>query len=128
MESQPLQVLLVLLAFQVKHLLCDFVLQTKSQVYNKGFYGRLGGITHAGLHILFSVPALLLLTRSAATISILIACEFVVHYHTDWLKTRAERLFGWTPQDAIYWIAFGTDQFVHQATYIVMVAAVLRAG
>jgi hypothetical protein len=126
--SQAFQVLLVLLAFQVKHLVCDFVLQTGSQVYNKGFYGRAGGIVHAGLHALFSVPVLLMLTWSPATIAILIACEFVVHYHADWLKARAERLFNWTQQDPIYWFAFGADQFVHQVTYIVMVAAVLQGA
>ena len=128
MENQTFEVLLVLLAFQLKHLVCDYALQTESQVYNKGFYGRLGGFIHAGLHAIFSVPVLLLLTQSAALIAILIACEFIVHYHMDWAKARAERLFGWTPQDRIYWIAFGTDQFVHQATYIIMVAAVLRSA
>ena len=128
MTADQALLLLTLMAFQVKQLLCDFLLQTNSQVYNKGFYGRLGGITHAGLHALFSVPVLLILTRSATTIAILIACEFIVHYHTDWLKARAERLFGWTQQDAIYWFAFGADQFVHQTTYIVMVAAVLQGA
>ncbi len=35
-------ILLTLLAFQVKHLICDFVLQTRYQVDNKGWYGRDG--------------------------------------------------------------------------------------
>ena len=48
--------LLGFLAFQVKHLICDFVIQTRYQVDNKGFYGRIGGLVHAGWHILFSIP------------------------------------------------------------------------
>ena len=33
-----------MLAFQAKHLVCDFILQTRYQVDNKGFYGGLGGL------------------------------------------------------------------------------------
>jgi hypothetical protein len=125
-DAQTRLVLLALLAFQVKHLLCDFVLQTKFQVFNKGYYGHTGGIIHAACHVVFSVPALLLLTRSPAVIAAVMACEFLVHYHIDWLKARTERVRNWTPEDNIYWLAFGADQFLHQVTYIVIVTLVLR--
>ena len=118
--------LLALLAFQVKHLICDFMLQTRYQVDNKGYYGRAGGLYHAAWHVLFSIPVLLIVTWDARLIGALLAGEFLIHYHTDWLKARTQRLRGWTQADAIYWVAFGTDQFVHQVTYIVMVAAVMR--
>jgi hypothetical protein len=121
-------ILLTLLAFQVKHLVCDFVIQTRYQVDNKGYYGRPGGLIHAFWHVLFSVPVLLILTWSVSTIAWVLALEFLVHYHTDWLKARTQRLRGWTQGDAIYWVAFGADQFIHQVTYIAMVALVLRAG
>lgn len=114
-----------LLAFQVKHLICDFVLQTRFQVENKGFYGHAGGLVHAGCHALFSVPVLLILTRSPFLIGTAIVGEFLIHYHTDWLKARIERVRGWNQRMKVYWIAFGIDQFVHQATYIAMVAWVL---
>jgi|SRR5665213_773978 len=117
--------LLAQLAFQVKHLVCDFIIQTRYQVDDKGFYGRAGGIMHAMWHILFSIPALLILTRDAGMIAALLLLEFLVHYHTDWMKARTQRLRGWTQNDAIYWVAFGADQFVHQLTYIAMIALVL---
>jgi hypothetical protein len=119
-------VLLALLAFQVKHLLCDFVLQTRFQLSTKGYYGHLGGFVHAGCHVLFSVPVLLILTHSPIAIAGAVACEFVIHYHIDWLKARTERVRNWTPEDNIYWVAFGADQFLHQVTYIVIVATLLR--
>jgi hypothetical protein len=119
-------ILLALLAFQTKHLICDFVIQTRYQIDNKGYYGRSGGLLHAFWHVLFSIPALLILTRSASTIALVLAFEFLVHYHTDWLKARTQRERGWTQADAIYWVAFGADQFVHQVTYIAMVALVLH--
>ena len=126
MDVETRLALLTLLAFEVKHLLCDFVLQSKYQVSNKGYYGHPGGLLHAGIHCLFTIPVLLILTHSLAIITAVIICEFLVHYHIDWIKARTERLRKWTASDNIYWIAFGTDQFVHQVTYIVIVAIVLR--
>lgn len=118
--------LLALLAFQVKNLICDFIIQTRYQVDNKGFYGRPGGLVHAAWHVVFSIPVLLILTHYAGLIGALLALEFLVHYHTDWLKARTQRLRGWSQNDSIYWVAFGADQFVHQVTYIAMIALVLR--
>jgi hypothetical protein len=126
MDVETRLALLALLGFEVKHLLCDFVLQSKYQVNNKGFYGRPGGLLHAGLHCLFTIPVLLILTHSLAIIAAVVICEFLVHYHVDWIKARTERLRKWTASDHIYWTAFGTDQFIHQVTYIAIVAIVLR--
>jgi hypothetical protein len=126
MDVETRLALLALLGFEVKHLLCDFVLQSKYQVNNKGFYGRPGGLLHAGLHCLFTIPVLLILTHSLAIITAVVICEILVHYHVDWIKARTERLRKWTASDHIYWTAFGTDQFIHQVTYIVIVAIVLR--
>lgn len=119
-------ILLTLLAFQVKHLLCDYVIQTRYQVDNKGYYGHIGGLIHAGWHVLFSLPVLLLLTRQPTLIAVVLLGEFVLHYHTDWLKAQVTRTRNWNESDPIYWVAFGTDQFIHQVTYIAMVAIVLR--
>jgi hypothetical protein len=87
-DGQTVLALWALLAFQVKHLLCDFVLQTKFQVANKGYYGHTGGILHAGCHVLFTVPVLLILTRFIPVIVVIAVCEFAVHYHIDWIKAR----------------------------------------
>ena len=115
-----------LLAFQVKHLLCDFVLQTEFQVRNKGFYGRWGGISHAGTHALLTIPVLLILTRSPVAIGLIAFCEFIVHYHVDWARAYIERSRGWSDKDNAYWAALGTDQFLHQVTYLAIVAILLR--
>jgi hypothetical protein len=121
-------ILLTLLAFQVKHVICDFVIQTRFQVDNKGYYGRSGGLIHAGWHILFSIPVLLIMTRSPGLIGLTLLLEFLIHYHTDWLKARTQRERGWTQNDSIYWVAFGADQFIHQVSYLAMVVLVLRLG
>jgi hypothetical protein len=107
-----------LLALELKHFLCDFVLQTEYQVRTKGIYGHLGGFIHSGLHILGTIPALLIFGASPKAIAIILAVEFVVHYHTDWMKIAIDRVYHWGIDDQRYWILFGVDQLIHQLTYI----------
>jgi hypothetical protein len=119
-------VLLAMLIFQIKHFLCDFVLQTTNQVLNKGRYLHMGGITHAGLHMLGSIPALLILTRSPQLIGVLILAEFLIHYHTDWAKAQVDRALRLNDTTSLYWTIFGSDQLAHQLTYLGMTYAALR--
>lgn len=111
-----------LLVFQLKHFLCDFVLQTKFQVQTKKIYGHYGGFIHAGLHALTTIPALMVLSASAGAIVFIVTAEFVVHYHVDWAKGQIDDRMGWTPQDNAHWALFGFDQLVHQLTYVCIIA------
>ena len=110
--------------FQLKHFVCDFVLQTKYQVEKKRIYGHPGGILHAGLHALFSIPALLFLALAPMMVAAFVVAEFLVHYHVDWAKAQIDERAGWTSDKQAYWIIFGLDQFIHQVTYVVMIAIV----
>lgn len=119
-------VLLAMLIFQIKHFLCDFALQTANQVRNKGRYLHMGGITHAGLHVLGSIPALLILSHAPALIGALLVAEFLIHYHTDWAKAQVDRALRLNDTNSLYWTIFGSDQLIHQLTYIGMIYATLR--
>lgn len=114
-------ILTALLFFQTKHFICDFLLQSNWQFRNKGTYGHPGGLLHAGLHVVASIPALLVLTQSAVLIAALCAAEFVIHYHCDWSKSRIDARLGLSTEDWGYWVIFGIDQFVHQLTYLGMI-------
>ena len=118
----PHSLLIALLAFQAKHFLCDFVLQSKWQIEAKKTYGDAGGIVHAGLHSLFTVPVLLILTKAPAYLIAIPVAEFVIHYHLDWAKMRIDMATGWTQADQPYWVVFGLDQFLHQTTYLAIIA------
>ena len=120
-------VLSALFAFQLKHFLCDYVLQTKYIVDTKRVYGHVGGFIHAGEHAILSIPALLILTTSGTTIALIVAFEFVFHYHVDWFKAYVDARAGWTQKDQAYWIVFGFDQLVHQLTYLGFVAYLVGA-
>ncbi len=119
-------ILWAMLAFQLKHFLCDFVLQTQTQATKKCFYGHIAGVTHAGTHAIGSIPALLILGADLRTIAVLLIGEFLVHYHTDWFKARTDRTRADVGQDHVFWMLFGLDQLIHQLTYIVMIYFALR--
>ncbi|HET7085995.1 MAG TPA: DUF3307 domain-containing protein [Rhizomicrobium sp.] len=117
--------------FEAKHFLCDFVLQTAYLYRNKGVYGHPAGIIHAGLHALGSLPAILLITSSAGfsagLVAMIVAAEFLIHYHVDWLKLYLDRHYRLRIDRSLYWIVFGADQLLHQLTYIAILA-VLAGG
>ncbi len=115
-----------LAAFQIKHFLADFVFQTPYQFQNKGRYGHPGGVIHAGIHALGSVPALLILAATPVAIGLALLGEFIVHYHTDWAKEKLNHRYDLRGTEAPYWMVFGADQFLHQITYLVIVALVAR--
>jgi len=127
MSHETALLLWAFLAFQLKHFLCDFVLQTEYQVRTKAIYGHLGGILHVAIHIVGTIPALLILGAGAQTIAIILIAEAVIHYHVDWTKSFVDRTFKWGVTDHAYWILFGADQLAHQLTYIGIVT-VLAAG
>lgn len=106
---------------EVKHLFCDFFLQTSHQIENKGTYGHPGGLIHAGIHIVGTIPVFLFYPVGIGTAVAILVVEFLAHYHIDWLKNVIGAHYGWTTRDTAYWWAMGTDQFLHQITYVLMV-------
>ncbi|MEQ1717032.1 MAG: DUF3307 domain-containing protein [Hyphomicrobium sp.] len=103
----------------VKHAVADFLLQTAFQRQTKGIYGALGGFTHCLTHILLTAPVLLLFPGvTALNAGALLAAEFAIHYHLDWLKDQAVRRRGWTSHDTPFWWALGLDQLMHGLTYV----------
>ena len=114
-----------LVLFEVKHVLCDFVLQSAEQVRSKASYGSRGGLMHAGLHAVSSLPAILLLDHSALVLAIM-AGEFAAHNHIDWLKAAIIKARGLSVHDRLYWTLFGTDQLLHQMTYVIILALLAR--
>jgi len=128
MNQTVSMILWALLAFQIKHFLADFVLQTQRQVMKKGFYGHPAGLAHAALHGVGSIPALLILTDRSGALALMVAAEVVIHYHADWLKAQTDRRFHLSTQQHIYWVIFGLDQLVHQLTYVGILFVLFREG
>ncbi len=122
-----MDILYLVTLLTVKHFFADFTpLQTHYMLKNKGIYGHWGGISHAGVHTIFSLLILVIASSMYADSKLLLALylcagEFIVHYHMDWFKEKLGKIKGWTMTDYQYWILFGVDQLVHHVTYIVMI-------
>lgn len=123
MSHQVQVILLVLLILQVKHYICDFVVQSDYQYANKGKYGHPGGLIHAGLHALGTLAAFLVITPSPAVGAAIVVGEFLTHYHVDWTKQQLIGRRRWKFPQAEFWWTFGADQVVHQCTYLAIAAA-----
>ncbi|MDE4153991.1 DUF3307 domain-containing protein [Phaeobacter gallaeciensis] len=118
--------LLLLCLMQVKHMFADFFLQTPKMLSGRGEYLHSGRAQHAGVHTLGSILVFVLM--GAPVLFILITCvlEWIVHFNIDYCKARYSDSKQLTPQQAAFWRAAGTDQALHQLTYIAMAAAWLK--
>ena len=117
--------ILLVLLLQIKHLICDGLLQTKEMVHSKGIYGKGLGILHSALHGAGTFVALAIFgTSLSLSIGIALA-DAVLHYHVDFIKENLTRMRGWTVADREFWWAQMTDQFIHNVTYLAIAAYVL---
>lgn len=127
MTADSAAVLALIAMLQVKHVVCDFMLQSRQMTQHKGTYGHPAGLLHAGLHAVASFAILLGFGLTPAYAAAIAVAEFVVHYHCDVAKDALVRRAGWTTAVRAYWVALGVDQGVHQLTYVAMAAAFLAA-
>jgi hypothetical protein len=118
-------IIAMLICFQVKHFIADYLLQPGWILHGKGDLRLAGGYVHAGLHALGSVPAFLIAGLGAQGIAALTAAEFVIHYGIDFTKAGISTRTHAGPDSRVYWALHGADQLVHQLTYVGLVAAAL---
>ena len=113
-------VLLLLCALQVKHLFADFFLQTPKMLSGRCAYVHAGRAQHAGVHVIGSALIFLLFGAPPVFILVLAALEWLAHFHIDFGKARFSETRKLNPQQAMFWQAMGSDQALHQLTYIAM--------
>jgi len=124
----PVSLILLFGLLQTKHFLADYVWQTGAMVRTKGIYGHPVGASHSLLHAVLTGLILAVATPAGAVLAIAISVgEFVLHYHTDWLKDQLTRISGKTPKDWEYWVLVGADQYVHHLTYVAIPAILVFA-
>lgn len=108
----------LLIIFQVKHFIADFVLQNvwmlqKSRP-NWDFVPPLA--IHCGIHSLSTLAIVLYLNASLWWLAVL---DFVVHFTMDRLKAGPRYLGRFSDvRSKAYWVCFGLDQMVHHLTHI----------
>ena len=115
-------VILLLALFGIKHFLADFLWQFPYMVADKGHYGAIGGITHAGIHGILTFFVLIGFGHPLDAVTLALM-DTAIHYHVDWAKTNLSQ--GLTAQDHRFWIWFGLDQTLHYLTYIGIIAIIV---
>lgn len=116
-----MDILLLLVLFQVKHWFADFKIQTYMQTVKKGVWLDPIGMTHTRDHMLASLVVLLffsfLYPIAPLTMLAVVALEGMYHYIVDYVKVKYGSKDATTP---LYWNQFGLDQLAHQLSYIVI--------
>lgn len=108
---------LVLALLFFKHFLADFCWQSDRMLKDKGHFGRLGGLQHAGLHGVLTYAILMHFLGIQACV-MLAVFDAVTHYMVDLIHRRATvRL---TKDADAFWMWIGIDQLIHAFTYIMI--------
>lgn len=128
---------ILLVAFQLKHWLCDYRFQTPYMLGKFKPEGWLGPLAaHAGAHALgtWMVGALLCGIRvfaegrrndASAFILLLPLLDFAVHFVVDRVKVVMGR--GLTPAEPRFWRQLGADQAAHHLTHYFVIYCLLNS-
>jgi hypothetical protein len=121
-----MEILLLLLLFQIKHWYADFKIQTYMQTVKKGIWLDPVGMSHTGDHIWGTLLVLLIFsfvqTISIPLMIIMTVLEGIAHYLIDFTKVKYGCKDNTKP---LFWNQFGLDQLAHQTCYLLIAAAIV---
>ena len=114
------------IAFLLKHLAADFLLQTDWMARGKeAERGWLAPLTaHVAVHAAITA---LIFTVAAPALVWLAAVDFGVHFFIDRMKGIIGRKLTLAPSSSGFWWLMGIDQTLHHATHLVFVVALAAA-
>ena len=115
-----LTVFLLLIAFQLKHFICDYPLQTQYMLGKMKATGWVKPLAaHAGIHAIGTfIVAYYFLNLSyyldnIAFATILAIADFILHFIVDRIKASPTIGGRWKPEQPQFWWALGADQMTH---------------
>jgi hypothetical protein len=112
---------ILLVVFQVKHFLADFVFQNvyMLQKSRAGWEFVLPLSIHSGVHAIMTLAIVVWWNPSLWWLSLL---DFVVHFTTDRIKA-GPRYFGRFHDITKkgFWVTFGLDQMIHHLTHLAII-------
>jgi hypothetical protein len=118
-----MEILVLLLLFQIKHWYADFKIQTYMQTVKKGVWLDPVGISHTLDHVWGTLVLLLIFSFfypiGAFKIIAVAVIEGVYHYVIDYTKVKYGCKDNTKP---LFWNQFGLDQLAHQASYLLIAA------
>ena len=120
-------IILLYIAFRLKHFLCDFILQTDWMANTKAQPSREGNkalFIHALIHAVGTTVATVIFLPAYWWLGVI---DFFVHGFFDFIKGRLTYKMAWTPKDTKFWWAIGFDQELHNYTHFIYVLLIISA-
>jgi hypothetical protein len=116
-----MEILFLLLLFQIKHWYADFKIQTYMQTVKKGVWLDPIGMSHTWDHIKATTVVLGIFwfvhPVSLWALLIVILLEGPYHYLVDYTKVKYGCKDNTKP---LFWNQFGLDQMAHQISYLII--------
>jgi len=120
--ERVMEIVLVMFLLQCKHLIVDWCWQPEYEWKNKGTYAHWGGMRHALKNALGTTLCFSPFVALPSLITILLI-DYTIHYHVDYAKMNINRIKGWGPlTHNEFWYLTGFDQYLHQITYLLLIA------
>lgn len=115
----------LLLMLMLKHTVADYYTQYSWMMKDKGRYLGFGGIAHSSWHGILTASILIYFNPMGGIpilwCLLLGVLDSVIHYHIDFIKSNVWKTKNYGPNTQMYWVTHGTDQFLHFATYILII-------
>ena len=105
----------------IKHALIDLGLQPFNIGQNKlQYFGRIAHLKHYAPHGVLT--AVIMAFYSSIEVCILLGIlDYILHWHTDFLKTNIREYFKWNNTQRQFWLLNTADQILHFLGYYVII-------
>lgn len=116
------ELFVLLVVFQFKHFICDYLLQTE---YMLGKFKRKGWIKplslHCGVHALVTSAVAFQWTQNILLATLLGLLDFTVHFIIDRVKASPDLLGRFKVTQKEFWWSLGLDQALHHLTHYLII-------
>lgn len=120
------ELFVLLVVFQFKHFVCDYLLQTE---YMLGKFEREGWIKplslHCSVHASVTLVVVAQWTQDILLTLLLALLDFTVHFIVDRVKASPDVLGRFKVTQKEFWWALGLDQSLHHLTHYLIIYLII---
>ena len=112
----------LLLLLLIKHAIFDLAIQRWhgwEGIGPKYYWLRLKSQKHYIEHGLGTLLVFMLFVDPYTALQAAL-CDWIAHWHIDWMKSNTNKYFGWREKDQGFWVLVTIDQALHYTTYILL--------
>ena len=122
MTGQLYLVFILSIIFNVKHFICDYILQTRYMVEKKesegwDFFFPL--LLHSSIHGVFTLVIVLWINKNLWYLAVI---DIAIHFVMDRIKSGPRYLGRFKRLETVaYWHSIGFDQMIHHLTHLYII-------